>query len=101
MTQSHLAAKLTVPYGFFFFTGFFQFGQFLPSPNADNTSMITTLAVVGDSLNVVHWERHLVDIRRCCLRVVVHLVTPVAVLVNMVLFVEMTLPLYFILPDSS
>jgi hypothetical protein len=28
---------------------FFQFGQFLPSPNADNTSMITTLAVVGDS----------------------------------------------------
>ncbi|MCX6229962.1 MAG: hypothetical protein NTZ33_00325 [Bacteroidetes bacterium] len=28
---------------------FFQLGQFLPSPNADNTSMITTLAVVGDS----------------------------------------------------
>ncbi len=28
---------------------FFQLGQFLPNPNADNTTMITTLAVIGDS----------------------------------------------------
>jgi len=32
---------------------FFQFGQFIPSPNADNTTMITTLAVVGDSWRAV------------------------------------------------
>ena len=32
---------------------FFQFGQFFPSPNPDNTSMITTLAVVGDSWRAV------------------------------------------------
>ncbi|NVN95236.1 MAG: hypothetical protein HXX18_08135 [Bacteroidetes bacterium] len=32
---------------------FFQFGQFLPSPNADNTTMITTLAVIGDSWRAV------------------------------------------------
>ncbi len=28
---------------------FFQMGQFFPNPNADNTAMITTLAVIGDS----------------------------------------------------
>jgi len=28
---------------------FFQFGQFLPGPNPDNTTMITTLAAIGDS----------------------------------------------------
>jgi hypothetical protein len=32
---------------------FFQFGQFLPSPNPDNTCMIGTLAVVGDSWRAV------------------------------------------------
>ncbi len=32
---------------------FFQFGQFFPSPNADNTTMITTLAVIGDSWRAV------------------------------------------------
>ncbi|MFZ4401516.1 MAG: hypothetical protein ACOYO1_15895 [Bacteroidales bacterium] len=32
---------------------FFQFGQFFPNPNADNTTMITTLAVVGDSWRAV------------------------------------------------
>ncbi len=28
---------------------FFQMGQFFPNPNADNTTMITTMAVIGDS----------------------------------------------------
>lgn len=28
---------------------FFQFGQFIPGPNPDNTTMITTLAAIGDS----------------------------------------------------
>ncbi len=32
---------------------FFQFGQFIPSPNPDNTTMITTLAVIGDSWRAV------------------------------------------------
>jgi hypothetical protein len=32
---------------------FFQFGQFFPNPNPDNTTMITTLAVVGDSWRAV------------------------------------------------
>ena len=59
---------------------------------------VSSAVVVGGSLNAVHWGKHLVDIHRCYLRVAVHPVTLVVVLVNMVLFAEMTLPLYFILP---
>jgi len=32
---------------------FFQFGQFVPGPNPDNNTMITSLAVIGDSWRAV------------------------------------------------
>jgi hypothetical protein len=54
---------------------------------------VSFAVVVGDLLTVVRLEKSLVDIRRrCCLRAVVHFAILVAVLVNLMFLVEMTLP---------